>query len=102
MIPGAAVLAIDRVNADENLLPGRRLEYRWEDSGCSVSQSLKAMGKLLAEDAGPKVDAVIGPGCSAACEITGQPSFPFQHRFLLQGICFLLVGHLAVWFVQAT
>ena len=85
MIPGAAVLAIDKVNADKSLLPGRRLMYTWADSGCSVSQSLKAMGKLL--DEADKVNAVIGPGCSAACEITGQPSFPFQRILLLQHIC---------------
>ena len=67
-IAGAAVLAVERVNADKALLRGRRLEYHWADSGCSAQQGLAAMGELLG---GPsRVDAVIGPACSTACEVT--------------------------------
>ena len=59
-IAGAAGLAVERVNADKALLPGRRLEYSWADSGCSAQQGLMAMGELIG---GPsKVDALIGPG----------------------------------------
>ena len=68
---GAAALAVERVNADKALLPGRRLEYSWADSGCSPEQGLKAMGKLLG--GASKVDAVIG-GCSSACEVTSYLS----------------------------
>ena len=57
-VAGAAALAVERVNADKSLLPGRRLEYSAADSRCSAQQGLKAMGKLLAG----RVDAVIGPG----------------------------------------
>ena len=67
-IAGAAALAVERVNADKSLLPGRRLEYSWADSGCSAQQGLAAMGKLLGGVS--RVDAVIGPGCSSACEVT--------------------------------
>ena len=64
---GAAALAVERVNADKALLGlQRRLEYSWADSGCSAQQGLKAMGAL---ELGKK-DAVIGPGCSAACKMT--------------------------------
>ena len=63
-VAGAAALAVERVNADNALLPTQWLEYSWADSGCSAQQGLKAMGKLLAGS----VDAVIGPGCSSACE----------------------------------
>ena len=66
-IAGAAALAVQRVNSDKDLLPGRRLEYSWEDSGCSAKQGLAAMGKLL--DGKNRIDAVIGPGCSSACEV---------------------------------
>ena len=69
-IAGAAELAVERVNANKSLLPGRRLEYSAADSGCSAQQGLKAMGKLLAG----RVDVVIGPGCSSACEVTGYLS----------------------------
>ena len=58
-IAGAAPLAVDRVNADSSLLPGLVLEYRFADSGCSTSQGLQAMGKLLAGTS--RIDAVIGP-----------------------------------------
>ena len=65
---GAAALAIERVNAHNELLPGRVLEYSWADSGCSAKQGLKAMGELFAKT--NHVDVVIGPGCSTACEVT--------------------------------
>ena len=65
---GAAALAVEKVNADKALLRGRQLKYSWADSGCSPQQGLAAMGELLRR-AG-RVDAVIGPGCSAACEVT--------------------------------
>ena len=71
-VAGAAALAVERVNADKSLLPQRRLEYSWADSGCSAQQGLVAMGKLLGGTS--TVDAVIGPGCSSACEVTSYLS----------------------------
>ena len=71
-IAGAAALAIDRVNADSRLLPDRSLEYNWEDSGCSAQQGLKSIGKLLAGES--RISAVLGPGCSSACEVTSYLS----------------------------
>ena len=73
---GAAALAVERVNADKALLPRRRLEYSWEDSGCSAQQGLAVMGELLggASSVGAKVGAVIGPGCSATCVVTSYLS----------------------------
>ena len=65
---GAAALAVNRVNADKSLLPGRVLAFEWADSGCSEKQGLKAMGELL--ESMHRIDAVIGPGCSAACIVT--------------------------------
>ena len=72
MIAGAAALAVERVNADKAMLPKRRLEYSWADSGCSAQQGLKAMGELLGRAS--RVDVVIGPACSSACEVTGYLS----------------------------
>ena len=69
---GAAALATKRVNADKSLLPGRVLEFSWADSACSAKQGLAAMGELLGGDS--RVNAVIGPGCSAACEVTSHLS----------------------------
>ena len=79
---GAAALAVNQVNADKSLLPGRILEYRWADSGCSASQGLTAMGELFRSTV--RIDAVIGPGCSVACEVTsylseGQHSPQISH-----------------------
>ena len=68
-ITGAAALAVERVNANKAL---RRLEYSWADSGCSAEQGLAAMGELLR--GASRVDAVIGPGCSSACEVTSYLS----------------------------
>ena len=62
-IAGAAALAVHRINDDEKLLPNRLLEYSWEDSGCSASQGLKAMGKMILGSP-HTIHAVIGPGCS--------------------------------------
>ena len=63
-IAGAAALAVERVNADNTLLPGHRLEYSWTDSGCSAQQGLMAIGELLSRmsKVDGKIDAVIG-GC---------------------------------------
>ena len=58
-VAGAAALAVKRVNADRSLLPQRRLEYSWADSGCSPQQGLAAMGELLGGVS--RVHAVIGP-----------------------------------------
>ena len=66
------MLAVERVNADEALLPGRTLEYSWADSGCDGKTGLWALGTLLVGN--PEVNAVIGPGCSAACEVTSISS----------------------------
>ena len=71
-IAGAAALAVEKVNADSTLLARYRLEYSWEDSGCSPQEGLKAMGKLLAAES--RIASVIGPGCSSACTVTGHLS----------------------------
>ena len=71
-IAGAAALAVERVNAQKTLLLGRVLEYSWADSGCSAKQGLAAMGEL--QNGVSKIDAVVGPGCSAACEVTSHLS----------------------------
>ena len=69
---GAAALAVKAVNADKTLLAGRVLEYDWADSGCSAKQGLAAMGELLGGQ--KNIDAVMGPGCSSACELTSYLS----------------------------
>ena len=65
---GALPLAVERINADSSLLPGRTLRFEWRDSGCSPSVALQALGSLAY---GGKLDAVLGPACSIACEPTG-------------------------------
>ena len=69
---GAAALAVEQVNANNALLPGRWLEYSWADSGCSAKQGLAAIGELLRGE--NRISAVIGPGCSSACEVTSYLS----------------------------
>ena len=71
-IAGAAALAVERVNAQKTLLLRRVLEYSWADSGCSAKQGLVAMGEL--QNGVSKIDAVVGPGCSTACEVTSHLS----------------------------
>ena len=75
-VAGAASLAVAHVNAQETLLPGYELEYKFADSGCSAKQGLEAMGKLLASDhmRAAHSTAVIGPACSSACEVTSYLS----------------------------
>ena len=90
-VAGAAALAVDRVNSDETLLPGRHLEYSWGDSGCSAKQGLKVLRKLISKrgelDEASTVDAVVGPGCSVACTTTShmltapQISWGCSHHF---------------------
>ena len=68
-IAGAGALAVKTVNADQTLLPV--LGYSMADSGCSAKQGLSVLGKLLADE-NIRIDAVIGPGCSSACEVTSH------------------------------
>ena len=67
-VAGAAPLAVEKINANKALLPGRWLEYSWADSGCSAQKGLAAMGELLR--GASRIDAVVGPACSSACEVT--------------------------------
>ena len=68
-IAGAAALAVEKVNKNPTLLRGRVLEYSWADSGCSAQQGLIALAKLFTTET-QYISAVIGPGCSPACEAT--------------------------------
>ena len=58
-IPGAAALAVQRINADPSFLGGMRIEYVYVDAGFTVSSGNDAMSKLLAMKG---IDAVFGPG----------------------------------------
>ena len=69
---GAAALAVELINADKALLPSYRMKYSWADSGCSPQKGLAALGKLLQGES--SIDAVIGPACSTACEVTSYLS----------------------------
>ena len=61
-VAGAVELAVERVNADATLLPGRTLGYQWRDSACSAPAALNGLGSLISsKDARPS--AVIGPAC---------------------------------------
>ena len=69
-IAGALPLAVDEVNADPTLLPGKTLDYIYRDSGCSVEAALQGFGTLTNKMNKMKpIDAVIGPGCSVGCEV---------------------------------
>ena len=61
-VAGAAKIAVERINSDKTLLPGREMKFAWRDSGCSAEKGLAALGELL----GGSIDAVIGPGCRCA------------------------------------
>ena len=65
-IVGALPLAVERVNADPALLPGRTLEYVVRDSQCSAAAARQGFGELTSD--GNHIDAVLGPGCSSGCE----------------------------------
>ena len=75
-IAGAARIAVEKVNDNKTLLPDHLLSFTWADSGCSSQRALAAlwytMGTLLDGSDGPSsgFNAVIGPGCSEACEVT--------------------------------
>ena len=73
-IAGAAALAVKRVNEQTDLLNGYALAYSWDDSGCSQKKGLEAIGRIekALGDTNQKIHAVIGPGCSDACEVTSH------------------------------
>ena len=79
-IPGAAALAVQRINADPSLLGGMRVEYVYVDAGFTASSGNDAMSKLLAMKG---IDAIFGPGEQIlfgfvplrlpACAVVGRP-----------------------------
>ena len=58
-IPGAAALAVQRINADPSLLGGMRVEYVYVDAGFTAAAGTEAALRLLAMKG---IDAVFGPG----------------------------------------
>jgi ABC-type branched-subunit amino acid transport system substrate-binding protein len=63
---GAVSLAVDDVNNDPGLLPGRKLEYApVRDDACNKLKALESLSTIFDVD-GP-IDFVIGPGCSGGC-----------------------------------
>ena len=64
-IVGALSLAVEQINADTSLLPGRRLIPFWYDGGCSASAALSGLYNLP-----PQSAAVIGPACDDASTST--------------------------------
>ena len=76
-IPGAAALAVEAVNRDKNLLHRFTLTLTsmnnstLHDSGCTSQGGLRAWGEVIGGVCGGQgPHAVIGPGCSSACEVT--------------------------------
>ena len=70
-IVGAVALAVNAVNDDPMLLPGRTLQYVLRDSECMASVGSSELAHLL--ETPPNRDpirALIGPGCNSACEVT--------------------------------
>ena len=76
----AAIRVSKRIDLDKTINKATRasdhLQFSFADSGCSAQLGLRAMGELLG--GANRINAVIGPGCSSACELTsylatGQP-----------------------------
>ena len=63
----AVSVAIDAVNDNPLLSDGYHFAFTWRNSACSPGQALKGMTSLLADE---KVDFLVGPACSVACEPT--------------------------------
>ncbi len=71
-IVGAATLAIGEINRHPGgLMRGRRVEFAYEDEGCSAMQGMTGLSRLLQAVATEPIHAVIGASCSAACLPSG-------------------------------
>ncbi len=78
-IPGAAALAVQRINADPSLLGGMRVEFVFEDVGCGTYRAVLGVQKLLSD---PKIDAVFGPGMQP-CMIVSAANGAVWFRYYL-------------------
>lgn len=68
-IAGAVTLAIEKLNADETLLPNRTVEFVWNDTQCNVKYGLKeAVDFWRYQD---PLHVIIGGACSIVCEPVG-------------------------------
>ena len=57
----AFTLAIDDINRNQNLLPGYKVSYVWNDTKCLENNTLSQQFYQLTRDR--RVDVFIGPGC---------------------------------------
>ncbi|XP_077869869.1 LOW QUALITY PROTEIN: gamma-aminobutyric acid type B receptor subunit 2-like [Saccoglossus kowalevskii] len=75
----ATQMALQHINARDDILPGYELKMMWRDSKCDGGSAVDAMFRLL--DSEPVKIAILGPACSTASQATGQVAW---HRNLVQ------------------
>ncbi|XP_045169714.2 gamma-aminobutyric acid type B receptor subunit 1-like [Mercenaria mercenaria] len=66
-------MAIDDVNANQDILNGYNLTYKWFDSKCHPGVSVYRLSQKLSKD--PPYVMLLGAGCSVASEATAQVSY---------------------------
>ncbi|XP_077987401.1 atrial natriuretic peptide receptor 1-like [Glandiceps talaboti] len=79
----AAFIAVDKVNADPNLLPGHNLTYDFIDTKCNPIDTLGTVVEMMKVR---NYTAFIGPLCSLACRLTARLAV-FYNLPTFTGIC---------------
>ncbi|XP_048851456.1 atrial natriuretic peptide receptor 1 isoform X3 [Brienomyrus brachyistius] len=68
-VGAGALIAIDKVNQDPNLLPGHHLDYKYLDDHCD---SVVGPGRIVDLQRTHNFSAFIGPSCSKVCSLIGR------------------------------
>ena len=69
----AVNIAMDKINRQENLLPGKNISFIWNNTDCEdESKTIRALMYQMYE---AKVSAIIGPGCTCNTSARNAAAF---------------------------
>eukprot|EP00795_Rhopilema_esculentum_P006236 gene6236-11647_t len=66
-LASAAPIAIDRINADPNILKGYKINFEWKDCGCNKVMAAGGTVEFIKTN----FSVIIGPYCSKSCVPSG-------------------------------
>ena len=68
----AVNIAMDKINRQGNLLPGKNISFIWNNTDCEESKTIRALMYQMYE---AKVSAIIGPGCTCNTSARNAAAF---------------------------
>lgn len=89
----AIKIAMDDINGQENLLPGKNISFIWNNTDCEDES--KTIRVLMYQIYEAKVSAIIGPGCT--CNTSARDAAAFNVPMISYVSTHFLLTHLIVF-----